>query len=425
MEQIQPTSIISNHQQSTANHQSNISHTQSCSDHQDHTFCGILFPVHARTVLPIERLVIRSVAVRGALGDLTVWVSNDNNDTNTNDEHRFRLDASHWTQVYSRHHASSFRQYQTLQLDTPIVLLPGQTRALYIHSTLPGDDAIVYDNASSDHNNHTTTTTMLTIGTGKAHLSPSPFGTSPIWGWGVAWRDRREFVGQIEYGVLYQLWDPPLHTWFGSQFDAAVRAVLACQRREDCVWSTLPDECVYYIFNMCRWDWFGDGVEGMEGRHVARKRKARIAALVEAASVRANEDNNDDGVVGNNENNNVVAAVAANNNEAAANPDVFVDAAEEMRDEDDDDWNADMEEDQDDMEDGEDEEWDDEEEDEDEDEDDDWEFRNGYRASGTYFYYRYASDDDEDEDDDERHQMALERRRRLAQVHIIRALMGG
>ena len=44
-------------------------------DHDDHTFCGIMFNVKCRTVLPVHALVLRSVAVRGGLGEMRVFVT--------------------------------------------------------------------------------------------------------------------------------------------------------------------------------------------------------------------------------------------------------------------------------------------------------------------------------------------------------------
>ena len=63
--------------------------------------------------------------------------------------------------------------------------------------------------------------TMLQIHTGRAHVSTSIFGNQPIWGWGNAWRDHREFVGQIQYGAVYKLWNPETQLQFGPKFKPA------------------------------------------------------------------------------------------------------------------------------------------------------------------------------------------------------------
>ena len=42
-------------------------------DHEDHTFCGVMFNVACETALPAEYIEVASVAVRGDLGPMTVW----------------------------------------------------------------------------------------------------------------------------------------------------------------------------------------------------------------------------------------------------------------------------------------------------------------------------------------------------------------
>lgn len=286
-------------------------------DNEDHTFCGIMFPIKAKEILPVDRIVIRSIAVRGQLGPMTVWVTND---TATPDprtgEYRFRLHPRHWTKVYERTHSPSSRNYVALQLDDPVVLRPGQIRAVYVHSQLEGDEAIVYDNSRGlalpglpDRNNNggggmpgqpgaaassrrRWEDSRLAILSGKAHLSNVPFDQTPIWGWGDGWRDRREFVGQIEYGVVYQLWHPERHLAYGDQFRAAaIRLLTGQQRRPESVLATLPDECVYYILHMCRWDWFGDTADGLQlRRRLLRARRRQLEREVRDREQRNRRD---------------------------------------------------------------------------------------------------------------------------------------
>ena len=68
------------------------------------------------------------------------------------------------------------------------------------------------------------------------------------------------------YGIVYQLWHPDRHLKFGTNFQAATHTLLACQRRNESPVCRLPDECIYYILNMCRWDWFDDAAEEMSAR---------------------------------------------------------------------------------------------------------------------------------------------------------------
>ena len=97
---------------------------------------GIMFPVKGKDTLPIDHVIINSVAVRGALGPLTVWV--------TNDEHlggEISMAKKHWRKIYERTHDPSFVGYKELDLSSdPVVLKPGHVRGIYIHSTRRGDE---------------------------------------------------------------------------------------------------------------------------------------------------------------------------------------------------------------------------------------------------------------------------------------------
>jgi hypothetical protein len=53
-----------------------------------------------------------------------------------------------------------------------------------------------------------------------------------------------------------------------------------CQRRVESTWSILPDECVYYILNMCRWDWFKDDSGSMQARRRFERTKQKQQAFV-------------------------------------------------------------------------------------------------------------------------------------------------
>lgn len=92
-------------------------------------------------------------------------------------------------------------------------------------------------------------------------MSNLPFGRRTIWGWGSPWRENREFVGKLSYGIVYKLWNPEVYNKFGANFKAAVRTLLGCQRRAESPISLLPDDVVFYILNLCRWDWYGDSFD--------------------------------------------------------------------------------------------------------------------------------------------------------------------
>lgn len=236
-------------------------------DREDHTFCGIMFPVRCKDTLPIDHVVINSVAVRGALGPLTVWVTKEA----VNGE--ISMSKKHWTKVYEKTHKPSFASYEELEFaSNPVIMRPGQVKGLYIHSTLRGDEAIVYDNKQKQK---THDDSFITILPGRAHVSERAFGSVPIWGWGSAWRDNREFVGQIKYGAVYRLWNPSSNLSFGGNFRSAARILFLCQRRVESPFSKLPDDCLFYILNMMRWDWLDDTSCVMRREQKRRRRVER------------------------------------------------------------------------------------------------------------------------------------------------------
>lgn len=260
--------------------------TVDTSDNEDHTFCGIMFPVRCKDLLPLDHVVIKSVAVRGALGPLTVWVSNGDGGHGRN---QVQLDPKHWTKLYEKTHKYSKHTYKELVLDQPIRMIPGQVKCIYIHSTLPNDEAIVYDNSYYGMSSKRYDDEKLTILTGRAHVSPEVFGLNPIWGWGNAWRDRREFVGRLEYGTVYKLWNPQVQPKFGCKFQDCARVLSLCQRRWESPLSMLPDECIYYILNMCRWDWFEDDGDTMKERRQREKQRVRAIQQQESSGQREAE----------------------------------------------------------------------------------------------------------------------------------------
>lgn len=233
-----------------ANHIIHESFTVDTRDHEDHTFCGIMFDVQCKGAaeggVPLEFLQIDVISVRGDLGPITVWTTQG---SFRKKEHT--QDA--WECLYEQVHCPSREDYQRLHLSSPIRLSPGETCGLYVHSKLSGDDAIVYDNQRSEVTYEDQSFRVLP---GLAHLSNRPFGKHGMWGF--PWRERREFVGRISFGVAYMLWNPvkEIHTRFPPDFQNAVHTLLLCARKQESPVHSLQDEVIYYILNMCKHDWF-------------------------------------------------------------------------------------------------------------------------------------------------------------------------
>jgi hypothetical protein len=260
-------------------------------DHEDHTFCGVMFSISVQNILPLQHIEISSLWVRGHLGDIAVYVTPG---TYT-DKHE---DPSQWTLVYRKVHKPSAETLCELKLGTfekveknprrgnrrfdddeeegqgesifemansqaeaaeitfkPICCKPGEGLGIYIHSRRPDDMAIVYDNQKS---NVTHMDRFIKVNPGLAHLSNQPF-SGRGWGWG-SWRQRREFVGKVTYGCKYRLWQPHVHMLYPRKFRAMVRTLLLVHRSDDTnskMW-IMPADTILYILNLCHWEWAGD-----------------------------------------------------------------------------------------------------------------------------------------------------------------------
>ena len=129
-------------------------------DHEDHTFCGVMFDVQTKKALPLEFIEISSVWVRGGLGPLAVYWTKDTYKNKSEDKEQ-------WQQVYAATHKPSPYELVELIFTTPIHLQAGDAIGMYVHSTQPGDQAIVRPT--------TATNTPITFAAVR-----DPFWTHPI-----------------------------------------------------------------------------------------------------------------------------------------------------------------------------------------------------------------------------------------------------
>ena len=135
----------------------------------------------------------------------------------------------------------------------PLLLKPGKTAGIYVHSAGPPPakgkpdlanrgqrgwfgfgppDSIVYNNQR--HHSITMQSDHIRVLPGRAHTSERPFSQDGFWSYGNAWRPHREFVGRIEYGVKWTLWNPETdtHSRFPRSFRRMVRTLLLVHRRD-------------------------------------------------------------------------------------------------------------------------------------------------------------------------------------------------
>lgn len=233
-------------------------------DREDHTFSGIMFNVNVDNCYPLKFCRLDSVSVRGGLGPMKIFV--------TKFAKRFeetfsgnRCDPSEWQLVYDKEHEpcigrvgrSVERTYAELKLDEPVIIEPNQTFGIYVHSGREDDEGIVYDNSSAAHQKINSTGTLKVLPRAFAHLNSEPFNSHSPWGYGNGWRQNREFVGKVSFGVKWLLWSPEIHNKFPKEFKNVVELVLLAWHRDSSPVSWLPQEIIFYILNTIKWDSYG------------------------------------------------------------------------------------------------------------------------------------------------------------------------
>jgi hypothetical protein len=220
-------------------------------DHEDHTFCGIMFTVQAKDTfsIPVQFLEIQSVAVRGELGDVSVYYS-------WGGYHNKHCSPKEWIEVYRNFHDASPQDLCELELSHPIRLFPGQQVGLYVHSRAHGDEAIVY---GEKHAEVTHEDAVMKLLPGIAHTGNVPFSRHGMWGYN-GWRSPRQFVGKINYGVKYFLWRPvpTLHANFPRGFRRFVQTLLLCHKSQHGTLRLVAKDILFYIINFCAFDWAGE-----------------------------------------------------------------------------------------------------------------------------------------------------------------------
>mmetsp|Transcript_25963 Transcript_25963/g.103809 ORF Transcript_25963/g.103809 Transcript_25963/m.103809 type:complete len:612 (-) Transcript_25963:992-2827(-) len=219
------------------------SFTVETADHEDHTFNGVMFDLHIKTRRPVAAVVVDSIYVRGGLGRMTVWCSRGGYADK-------RLDGDKWELCYAAKIKPSWHELHRLALTTPLVAMPGETYGVYVHSADDGDDGVVYDNQRGGDAVYEDD--FITLTAGVAHLASQPFSDEGPW-WGSPWRQRRQFVGKVSYGARYKLWAPHSHACFSTPFQRGAAAAFAALAMG---WRGLPVDCVLYVLNACRFDWF-------------------------------------------------------------------------------------------------------------------------------------------------------------------------
>eukprot|EP00747_Dinoflagellata_sp_TGD_P102135 gnl/TRDRNA2_/TRDRNA2_168567_c0_seq2.p1 gnl/TRDRNA2_/TRDRNA2_168567_c0~~gnl/TRDRNA2_/TRDRNA2_168567_c0_seq2.p1 ORF type:complete len:323 (-),score=36.89 gnl/TRDRNA2_/TRDRNA2_168567_c0_seq2:110-1078(-) len=239
-----------------ANYLTDVSYEVVTRDMQDHTFHGIMFDIRAKADLPVEVVHVEEIWVRGSLGPMKVWWA-------VGGFQPVRTQPEAWTEVYDGFHPANFEQLTKLELQTPIPLRAGQLIGVYIHSSAWYDTSLVYDNrrAYVVHED-----LFVRVLPGMAHMDHRPFGNQNPWrqfGFQGAFRANRTFVGRLKMGAKFMLWNPETHRHFPRRFRDMVLVLLLCARRPECWLNRFSTEVLFWMINMCRWDWPPDATKGV------------------------------------------------------------------------------------------------------------------------------------------------------------------
>jgi hypothetical protein len=231
-------------------------------DHEDHTYCGIFFDIKARTLVPYHFVEIQSISIRGELGLLSVYATEDGTAMGK------EALPGKWRRHFGpREVEPSVAELRSLELDIPIRLAPGTLKGIYIHSETLGDKAIVYDNERSPE--YTYEDNIIRIYHGMAHVSNIPFAPTALYG-GPAFRRGREFVGSMRYGVRQMMWTPEVHHHFPLAFRRAIFTFMCCHStlsHQPLSLGKLPLDVFFLIINMLPVDWFPLQFSGDDSDH--------------------------------------------------------------------------------------------------------------------------------------------------------------
>ena len=231
--------------------------TQKAPREAEHSFNGVMFNVQAKA--PYE-ITIDSLHVGGMLGTMSVFACGDRWCSDEESLHSYGgygrqnyavRDADQWELVYRGAHKPMWDSTTEIVLDKKVTLLPGQTKALYVHSALPDDLGLQYQTTGqgvqvADEDE------FIRLLPGVGHTSSIPFDRD--YGW---YRHPRSLAGRLGYEATLRTWHPRYHKQFPESLRLAIKTMMLAQKREESPLSLLPQPLLYKILENCEWDFFG------------------------------------------------------------------------------------------------------------------------------------------------------------------------
>jgi len=173
-----------------------------------------------------------------------------------------------WEKVYDQTLPESPNILVALKLTKQVQIMRGEKQSFYVHSGLEGAHhrfhGIVYDRR--ERSRKRIDDQRIKIYSGRAHLYHVPFANINPWGQpnGVGWRENREFVGSVSYGIRYMRWTRNSDLHFPTHFRAAASTMQSLCMDPKSRLKLLPKEVIHYIMNLCKWDDWGTEMEVRE-----------------------------------------------------------------------------------------------------------------------------------------------------------------
>lgn len=220
-----------------------------------HSFAGIIFDVHACSE---REVMVTSVHVAGMLGRVRIFARectwrDDEEETErrtvfTGWGHHYEMNERGWALVHDEQLPPSWNTAREVRLQQPVRIMPHHTRALFVHSNLPDDLGIQYqewrpaDVVAADD--------TVQILPGLGFTGQVPFDHRHGW-----YRQGRGPAGGISYTSQPVYWNMRSHAGCPAELQGMVRTMLCVHAQPESTLHVLPAHLLLYMLEFLRWDW--------------------------------------------------------------------------------------------------------------------------------------------------------------------------
>ena len=220
-----------------------------------HSFAGVVFDVHACSE---REVMVTSVHIAGMLGLVRIYARgctwhDDDEETErrtvfTGWGHHYELNPAGYELVHEEQLPPSWNAAREVRLQRPVRILPHHTRALYVHSNLPDDLGIQYQEYRGTEVVADDGCVRMLKGLG--FTGEVPFDQRRGW-----YRQDRGPAGGLSYTAQPVYWSMAKHASFPVQLQQLVRTMLSVHAQPESTLHVLPQHLLLHILQRLRWDW--------------------------------------------------------------------------------------------------------------------------------------------------------------------------